>query len=206
MDMIVLLIIAGVALMVLAKLYAVLGKDVGAPPPLTPTHLTPVPSEPAPQIQSQQNIPSFSGLAALQKADPGFTAGEFLQGAQAAYEMIVEAFSTGDRETLQTLLTEEVYANYDQAITEREKKGLHLQTDIVRMSTPKIVEADLDQKMAHITVEFHSDLSMVEKDEDGELLQPDETGVAETTEQWVFSRPLNSRDPNWLLSAVAAIA
>ena len=45
----------------------------------------------------------------------------FIEGAKAAYEMIVTAFAQGDRKTLKDLLSREVYDGFERAITEREQ-------------------------------------------------------------------------------------
>ncbi len=190
--------------MVLAKLYSVLGKDVGAPPPQSQQARPTDKIEAAPA--SRPSVAGFSGLAALQKTDPGFDPSAFLQGAQSAYEMIVKAFAAGDRETLQGLLEEEVFETYDGAITERETNGQTVQIDIVRVLDTKIVDASVERKKAFLTVQFHTDLSVIETDKEGNSTVEKEGGIAETTEQWTFSRDLNSTDPNWRLSAVAAIA
>ncbi|MBL1431066.1 MAG: Tim44 domain-containing protein [Robiginitomaculum sp.] len=204
MDLLVLLVTAGVALFVLSKLYAVLGKDVGAAPP--PPKQKPLVKESANLVKEPVSRPDFAGLAALQKTDASFDAGEFLSGAKSAYEMIVLGFASGDRDVLRPLLEDDVYNSYDAAIDEREKAGKTLQTDIVKMRDVKIIEAETDGNETFITVEFHTDLSMIEKDETGEMLEKEDTGLAEIKEQWTFTRRLNSNDPNWRLVAVAAIA
>src|SRR5262245_49741187 len=48
-----------------------------------------------------------AGLDALAAQDPSFDAKHFLTGARAAYEMIVTAFSQGDRRNLKNLLSKE---------------------------------------------------------------------------------------------------
>ena len=47
----------------------------------------------------------------------------FVHGARGAYELIVNAFAKGDRETLRGLLTPRVYNSYVAAIDAREAKG-----------------------------------------------------------------------------------
>lgn len=206
MDLFVLLTIAGVALFVLAKLYAVLGRDVGAPSP--PQTTKPLPVSEISQISEKplQSQISFAGLAALQKSDSAFDPGDFLDGARTAYEMIVSAFANGDRDVLRPLLEDPVYENYNTAISERESGGRNLQMDIVRMHGAKIIEAESDESNTYVTVEFHTDLSIIEKNQEGEMLETADSELAETKEQWTFSRRRNSNDPNWRLSAVAAIA
>ena len=47
---------------------------------------------------------SGSGLKAIQKADPSFSEDGFLQGASAAFSMILQAFAEGDLSQLRRLL------------------------------------------------------------------------------------------------------
>ena len=44
-----------------------------------------------------KDSPLGQSLTALMRADPGFDPGQFLDGAKAAYEMIVTSFAGGDR-------------------------------------------------------------------------------------------------------------
>ncbi len=44
-----------------------------------------------------KDSPLGQSLTALMRADPGFDPGQFLDGAKAAYEMIVMAFAAGRR-------------------------------------------------------------------------------------------------------------
>ena len=206
MDLVVLLIMAGVAVAVLAKLYSVLGRDVGAPAPPPAPQVSPVVNAETKTPDAPLGNISFSGLESLHQEDPSFDPGAFLQGAKAAYEMVVTAYATGDRETLKSMLEADVYANYDQAITARESKQRQVQIDIVRMLDVNITDAEIENNISYVTVEFHTELYVVEKDLDGNVLDAEDVGVAQTTEQWTFAKALNSRDPNWRLSAVAAIA
>src|SRR5579862_2569299 len=50
------------------------------------------------------------GLLRIKRADTAFEANAFLQGARAAFEMIVHAFAAGDKAALRPLLSDEVYA------------------------------------------------------------------------------------------------
>jgi predicted lipid-binding transport protein (Tim44 family) len=72
-----------------------------------------------------------AGLDEIAKVEPGFDARGFIEGAKMAYEMIVSAFAQGDRKTLKTLLSRDVYDGFDRAIGEREKRGEKAETTFV---------------------------------------------------------------------------
>ena len=52
-----------------------------------------------------------SGLTAIRLADRTFDLKGFLQGARAAFAMIVEAYAKGDKAALRPLLAPEVFAS-----------------------------------------------------------------------------------------------
>jgi len=60
-----------------------------------------------------------AGLAQIRGADPNFDPSAFLQGARAAFEMIVGAFAAGEKAQLRPLLADEVYTPFLTAIDER---------------------------------------------------------------------------------------
>ncbi|MBM3490886.1 MAG: Tim44 domain-containing protein [Alphaproteobacteria bacterium] len=144
--------------------------------------------------------PADQALAAIRRADQRFQAGEFLSGARAAYEMIIEAFAKGDRASLRTLLSDEVFANFEQAIAERESARHQLKTKIVKVHGAEIEEASLHGRTAEITVKYVSGMVSVLRDEHGNVVG-DPPREREVTDYWTYARETNARDPNWLLVA-----
>jgi predicted lipid-binding transport protein (Tim44 family) len=193
--MIEIFVLAVVAFFVLFRLYTTLGKRTGAERPAEPQPAQgALPREPA----GAQPVPVTTvggavgeNVAAIEKADPSFEAGHFLQGARGAYELIVNAFAKGDRNTLRGLLTPRVFASYDAAISKRDEGGGN-GPDLVRLRSADIVDAELRGEMARITVKFEAELA------------EGAHGVRETRERWTFERDIRSPDPNWLLARVQA--
>ena len=56
------------------------------------------------------------GIAHIRSVDPSFDPGRFLEGARAAFEMIVGAFASGDKTRLRPLLSDEVFRLFAAAI------------------------------------------------------------------------------------------
>jgi predicted lipid-binding transport protein (Tim44 family) len=138
-------------------------------------------------------------LAAIAAADPSFDEKTFLNGAKAAFGMIVEAYARGDLDTLRPLLSDEVFANFSDAVAARKKAGETLETRIERMSDADIVEADLDGSTAVITVRFATEQTNVTRDAAGTVLDGDPAKPEEVVDLWSFARNTRSRDPNWTL-------
>jgi predicted lipid-binding transport protein (Tim44 family) len=189
------LILAAVAAVVIGRLFTVLGQRRGAEPP--PAQPRPAPVEVgAGGVASQpqpQPAPTFSGppgVAAVMQADPSFDPAAFLEGARAAYELIVSAFAAGDRQALQPLLNPRVYEAYARAIAEREASG-GKGPELVRLKSAELVDARMEGEVARVAVKFEAELA------EGAY------GMRETRERWTFERDVRSRDPNWRLSSVA---
>ena len=145
-----------------------------------------------------------AGLDAVAGTDSSFDPAEFLNGARAAYEMIVIAFAEGDRRTLKNLLSREVHDGFDQAIAEREKRGDTVESRFVSIDNAEITAAELRGRSAQLTVRFQSKLVSVTRNKAGEVIDGNADKVTDVTDVWTFARDLTSRDPNWKLVATEA--
>ena len=61
----------------------------------------------------------------------------FIKGAEAAYEIIINAFAKGDRKTLKSLLTKDLYKNFESVIKERESKKILLKCLLLELKKLK---------------------------------------------------------------------
>lgn len=148
--------------------------------------------------------PVMAGIESIVKQEPAFDPHEFLGGAKAAYETIVTAFARGDRKTLKGLLAKDVYDGFEQAITDREKRGEKAESSFVSIDKAEFVGIDVKGKTAQITVAFVSQLISVTRDAQGAVVDGSADQVSQVNDIWTFARQLGSRDPNWLLVATEA--
>ncbi|NIX75537.1 Tim44/TimA family putative adaptor protein [Microvirga terricola] len=140
-------------------------------------------------------------LDEIARLEPSFDANVFLEGAKAAYEMIVTAFAQGDRRTLKDLLSKDVYDGFERAITERERRGEKVETTFVSIDKAEIAGTEMSGKTAQIVVRFLSKLITATRDASGAVVDGSPDTVADVTDVWTFARSLGSRDPNWQLVA-----
>ncbi|HEX8257544.1 MAG TPA: Tim44/TimA family putative adaptor protein [Allosphingosinicella sp.] len=203
-------LLAMVALFVGLRLYAVLGRRtgheqqpvtrpeaVGAAEKAAPvTDLAPERTEGSGLVYQER---AASGIRGIIAADPGFDVARFLEGAQAAYRMILEAFWKGDREELTHLVGDEVRASFIGAIDEREAASHRLDNRLVAIERAQIEDAELNGRTASITVRFDADIAAVTRNEAGEVIAGSLTDAVDTHDVWTFRRTLGSSDPNWLL-------
>jgi predicted lipid-binding transport protein (Tim44 family) len=142
-----------------------------------------------------------AGLAALRRADPGFDASHFIEGARAAFALIVDAFARGDAAALRPLLSPDVHRAFATAIEQRQAAGETLETRILRIDDVDIVRAGVDGHMAHVTVKFISQQINVTRAREGSVVDGDPEHPSEKIDTWTFARDMQSSDPNWVLVA-----
>ena len=127
-----------------------------------------------------------------------------MEGAEAAYRMILEAFWTGDRDTLRDLCDDDSYDGFVTAIEAREARGEKLDNRLIGIDSAKITAVEIDRREARITVRYRADISAVTRDADGKMIAGSMSDASQTDDFWTFRRQLGSSDPNWLLDEVEA--
>ncbi|HST37044.1 MAG TPA: Tim44/TimA family putative adaptor protein [Allosphingosinicella sp.] len=204
-------LLAMIALFVGLRLYSVLGQRTGheqqpvarAEPP-APEAKAAAPTQdvvqPAPESTGfvyEQG--AAGGIRAIISADPGFDVARFIEGAQAAYRMVLEAYWKGDREELAWLANDSVSTAFAEAIDEREAAGHTLDNRLVAIERAQIEDARLNGKVAEIEVRFDAFVAAVTRDKDGEVVAGSLSDALPTNDIWTFQRDLSSKDPNWRL-------
>ncbi|MCP1199099.1 Tim44/TimA family putative adaptor protein [Notoacmeibacter sp. MSK16QG-6] len=150
---------------------------------------------------AKPDTPANEGLKAIVEADRSFEPRRFMEGARAAHEMIVQAFAQGDRQTLRSLLSPEVMADFDAAVTEREKTGHTIESTYVGLEKADIRSVGMNGREANISIRFVSQMITATYDEARTLVDGDPEQVTEGVDVWTFARNVDSSDPNWLLIA-----
>ena len=136
--------------------------------------------------------------------DPKFDPAEFVGGARAAYEMIVNAFAEGDSKTLQSLLSPEVYEEFLGAISERAKHEERIETSFVSIDKAEVKDAKLNGSTAQLVVGFASQMITATLDKNGKTIDGDPTKIIPVNDVWTFARDLNISNPNWKLVATGS--
>ena len=204
-------LLAMVAGFLALRLYMVLGKRTGHEQvlpkpaeeraPVTPLP-RPIEVSQEPREVANRNIDARAeaGLRSIVAAESGFDVAQFVEGAQSAYRMILEAYWKGDEDTLGWLVEDEVRGAFADAIAERAAAGHVLDNRLVSIERAMISDASLDGKLARITVRFDADIAAVTRDADGNLVAGSMSDAVETHDVWTFARTLKSSDPNWKLA------
>lgn len=141
-------------------------------------------------------------LARIREIEPDFDVDGFVEGARGAYEMILMAYEEGDRDTLQSLLSPDVYQAFESGISAREEKGLRVEARFIGVRDAGVEELafEPDTRIADVTVRFVGELITSVRDAENRVVEGDPNEVRRQSDVWTFSREMGSVDPNWLLT------
>jgi len=140
-------------------------------------------------------------LIAAKGVEPDFNAVRFVEGARAAYEMILMAFETGDKDTLRPLLAADVMESFESAIDSRKEQGLSVDARFIGLRSSRIVDARLDDttNTLRVDVRFDAEMIVAVRDANGEIVEGDPEMVRRMNDMWTFERTLGIDDPSWTL-------
>jgi predicted lipid-binding transport protein (Tim44 family) len=127
----------------------------------------------------------------------------FLKGAQAAYEMIVNAFAAADKKILKDLTSPEVYKSFIGVLDERKNKKYVNQFTFIGIKKAKIENIDKKESFYTVKTRFVSEIISCVKDVDNNVIEGSAEEIQTVNDVWSFSRDLNSEDPTWHLTEIA---
>ena len=202
MPFIDILIFAVIAVLLVLRLRSVLGQKTGYEDQSRGKETAerfeqkPVPSRP--DVQDAAN--DGHGMDALRRAEPSFSEAQFLDGARAAFGIILSAYAEGDIAQLKRLLSYDLLQSFTQSIQQRASDGETLSITIEDISHVSILNAQVFDNIASVTVDFHSTQTRMITDEGGNVIEDEGTGKLELVDIWTFERDLTLSDPNWKLA------
>jgi predicted lipid-binding transport protein (Tim44 family) len=138
----------------------------------------------------------ISVVGAIKARDPVFLATHFLEGAKAAFEMVFDAFSRGDTDTLKFLLDARLFQEFKEALAERSHDG-KVETTLISVKAKDIIAAEIIGNLARLTVKFASEQVTVTRDAENEIVGGDASLIHAIDDEWVFERDITSKNPNW---------
>jgi predicted lipid-binding transport protein (Tim44 family) len=127
---------------------------------------------------------------------------EFLKGAEIAYENIITSFAKGQKKILKTLLTKEIYINFEQAISQREKENIKSELTFIGVKESSVSKFEKTNIEFLATVKIISEIISVKKDKNNTIIQGDPDKIKTVTDYWKFSKSVSSKSPNWYLAEI----
>jgi predicted lipid-binding transport protein (Tim44 family) len=138
-------------------------------------------------------------LGPFAAVDPIFHPSDFLEKAKKAFAMVLTAYSEGNKNTLEFLLSASLFTAFRNQIDARavEKETYHIQLHGIKKAI--ISGARLDGTMGEITVDFTAEQTVTHKNAEGQFLGEGDGKRRLTHDRWTFARDLRSQDPVWRL-------
>ena len=127
---------------------------------------------------------------------------QFLKGAEIAYETILTSFAKGDKQSLKSLLTEKMQANFTSAIEDRNSKKIKSELTFIGIKSSAIEKFDKTAEALFFTVKFVSEIISVKKDKDNKIIEGDPNKIKTVIDHWKFTRKVSSLSPNWYLAEI----
>jgi len=126
---------------------------------------------------------------------------DFLKGAEIAYETIITDFSDSDNKLIASkpLLSKKIHDQFKEALLDRESKGHFAEITFIGIKSVAIKAHKNIEKSLEVTVDFVSEIITCIKDKDKKVISGDGEKIKTVYDTWVFSKDINSTNPNWLL-------
>ena len=136
----------------------------------------------------------------MRRAVRQFNEKEFVQGATAAFDMILTAFADGDQAQLKRLLSYDLLQSFMQTIHDRTAAKESLEITVNDIREVSILNVEIVDSVASITVHFHTTQTRIARDEQGDVMEDSDNEPQEFIDIWTFERDLTVSDPNWTLA------
>ena len=182
-----LIIFAAIAVFIIYRLRSVLGKRTGFQKKTNQQEQEFIKKETKPQ---QNKVPQLTEsekkLEIVYKKAGSFDHKVFLEGAKKAFEIIITAFNKGDKKTLNSLVSKDVYVAFETAINSGSNNP---SSQFYSLIVEGIEDAKVEDGKITIAVNFISE----------QILGDNEENIVKNKDTWVFEKPESSTGPSWTL-------
>ena len=130
---------------------------------------------------------------------PFFNKENFLQGACRVFEHILQAFSSGNLESIRPLVSKRVWDGFNSAMEQRKENNWSAEVDFICFEKSEIKEVRFLKNTVKIMVEFVSEQVNILRDARGQVIEGDENFVQKITDCWTFERAIDAKTNQWNL-------
>lgn len=134
-----------------------------------------------------------------------FNEDNFLKGSQNAVEMVNDAFSNKDIDTLKSLLSEHVFENFKKQIDALINQNRILKSSLISFLSSKINNIYIENKTILIDVLFEMEQINFVEDKDGKVIMGNKKKIEKVKEKWVFEKKISSKDNFWIINNIENI-
>ena len=184
MDVVLLAMIAG---FIFLRLRGILGKKTGCGGKM--------------QTQFEKEFQKVKISKKINESFDDETQKEFLEGAKIAYETIITDFSDSDNKLIASkpLLSKKIYDQFKEALLDRENEGHFAEITFIGIKSAAVKAHKKIEENLEVTVDFVSEIITCIKDKDKKIISGDGEKIKTVYDTWIFSKNINSANPNWLL-------
>ena len=129
---------------------------------------------------------------------------DFLKGAEIAYETILTSFAKGDVNKLKSLLTSEMFSNFEQAIKQRNKDGVKSEFTFIGIKESTLEKYEKKRNELFASVKFISEVISVKKDKDNNVIEGNPDKIKKVIDYWKFTKNILKKSPNWYLVEIVS--
>lgn len=190
--------LAVVVVVVLSKLFSVLGKE----PVQTEKFRGVLPTTGQVfEMTITKNVPAEEE----KKQAHVFDDADFLLGAKMAFNAIVDAFAAGNKGALKPLVSKKVYDAFCADIDKRTQAGEKMEFSLIAINSSKILSKNSMKKPTRITVELVTEQMNVLRDQKGAVLEGDPILISTVKDTWTFQKEIGLRS-SWIVVATKSEA
>ncbi len=201
-----LLILSVVTLLILYRLYTILGSNAGITHKAKSKHSPHNNSTTKKQTIDKDidSIPSVlhNAINSIRKKDPNFTISDFLYGATEAFEIILDQYCKGNLANLAPLVAKDILNTFKTIHSERTKQNISYSNTLVKIESTTISDVKIKNNTAHIQVKYASEQIITIKDKDGKIIEGSDDQIERVVDFWTFSRTITTNNPNWVLTSI----
>lgn len=130
---------------------------------------------------------------------------KFLKGAENAVEMVNEAFSNKDLETLKELLVTKLFNNFKKQIEELNNQNRILKSSLISFLSKKIEDIKIINKNICINMLFEMEQINFVEDQEGNVVMGNKKQIQKVKEKWTFEKKVNDKTNFWIIKNIENI-
>lgn len=140
----------------------------------------------------------------IREVEGHFNADVFVSCAKKAFITIINAFTKYDKQSLQMLLSSDVYKVFSREMEKRISSGYLYNKTVIGVRDIEITDAYISDHLASITLRIVSDQVSYVKDKAGNLLNGNTEKIVIVEDAWQFGKKIG-QDKIWLLLSTSAV-
>lgn len=130
---------------------------------------------------------------------------KFLKGAENAVEMVNEAFSNKDLDTLKELLVAKLFNNFKKQIEELNTQNRILKSSLISFLSKKIEDIKIINKNICIDMIFEMEQINFVEDQEGNIVMGNKKQIQKVKEKWTFEKKVGDKTNFWIIKNIENI-